>query len=213
MIATIVCIDDLHPDTTISSPTSLASISMSHNGIGLQTPRGSGTSGYVQKSLSERRNEGFRHKREREADEENRKQAKLRIQTARKGAGAEITAHNRKRWIELKCLELRDDLEDQDVDDEEIEEKVKALRVKLTKHENKESNKESNKENGNEDTKEGSGNKANNGNGETEEGGEEARNGTSSLVLPTDKHETSGDFPTTEGSQLSYNYVPRYTDR
>lgn len=110
---------------------------MSHNGIGLQTPRGSGTSGYVQKSLAGNRSEGHRRKREREFEEEKRKQAKLRIEEARKNAGAEIVAHDRKRLIELKCLQLRDELEDRDEDDDEIEKQIKALRAKLTRQEEK----------------------------------------------------------------------------
>lgn len=106
---------------------------MSYNGIGLQTPRGSGTSGYVQKSIADRKNEGFRQKRDREAFEEERREVKARHTEIRRNAGTEILDHNNKRWIEVQCMELRDKLEDRDVDDDEINKKVANLRQKLTK--------------------------------------------------------------------------------
>lgn len=106
---------------------------MSYNGIGLQTPRGSGTSGYVQTNLTKGKNEGLRRKREREAHEEQVREAKTKQKQIRKGAGTEIVAHDRKRWIEVKCMELRDKLEDQDIDDEVVEKRVAALRDRLTR--------------------------------------------------------------------------------
>lgn len=105
---------------------------MSYNGIGLQTPRGSGTSGYVQKNLSGPNKEGLRRKREREAHEEHIREVLTKQKQIRKGAGTEIVAHDRKRLIEVKCMELRDKLEDEDVPDEIVERKVAELRAKLT---------------------------------------------------------------------------------
>lgn len=80
---------------------------MSSN-VGLNTPRGSGTSGYVQRNLSHLRPrdngagapygvkdfDSFRH-RQRQPDEE-------------------ILEHDRKREIEVKVFELRDRLEDEE---------------------------------------------------------------------------------------------------
>ncbi|KAF2084697.1 cwf21-domain-containing protein [Saccharata proteae CBS 121410] len=96
---------------------------MSSN-VGLSTPRGSGTSGYVQRNLSQlkpRDNaapypkdyDSFRH-RQRQPDKE-------------------ILEHDRKREIEVKVFELRDRLEDEGVDDDEIEDQCTALRAKLRK--------------------------------------------------------------------------------
>lgn len=187
---------------------------MSHNGIGLQTPRGSGTSGYVQKSLSERRNEGYRRKREREADEEKRRQAKVRTVDARRGAGTEIIAHDQKRWIELKCLELRDSLEDKDVEDEKIEQQVKALREKLTLRGNKkseESGEEVNKKKQEENGEEGQSHQA------KEENPSPLVNDKSKPSEKTPDKDTIKDATkptaTKTASALPYNYVPRFADR
>src|ERR1700760_3549455 len=95
---------------------------MSSN-VGLSTPRGSGTSGYVQRNLShlkprDRNNgapyslENFQKHKQREPD-------------------AEILEHERKRQIEVKLFELRDKLEDEGVDDDEIDDQVDKLRKKL----------------------------------------------------------------------------------
>lgn len=101
---------------------------MSYNGIGLQTPRGSGTSGYVQKSLSGTKKEGLRQKRERQAQDDRLRELKAKKRLVRQGAGGEIIDHDRRRLIELKCMELRDTLEDEDVDDETVEKRVTELR-------------------------------------------------------------------------------------
>jgi len=95
---------------------------MSSN-VGLSTPRGSGTSGYVQRNLAHLRPrdkaapygdlDSFKH-RQRQPDKE-------------------ILEHDRKRDIEVKVFELRDRLEDEGVDEEEIETQTEALRKKLTK--------------------------------------------------------------------------------
>jgi hypothetical protein len=76
---------------------------MSSN-VGLSTPRGSGTSGYVQRNMS------FLRPRD---------QAPMRdpdqIQKYRQRApDAEILAHDRKREVEVRCLELQDKLEEEE---------------------------------------------------------------------------------------------------
>ncbi|RFU32213.1 hypothetical protein B7463_g4126, partial [Scytalidium lignicola] len=95
---------------------------MSSN-VGLSTPRGSGTSGYVQRNLAHLKPrdkvapygdlDSFKH-RQRNPDKE-------------------ILEHDRKREVEVKVFELRDKLEDEGVDEEEIEQKCDALREKLLK--------------------------------------------------------------------------------
>ncbi|KAF2811910.1 pre-mRNA splicing factor CWC21 [Mytilinidion resinicola] len=94
---------------------------MSSN-VGLSTPRGSGTSGYVQRNLSflkPRDNaapypkdfDNFKH-RQRQPDKE-------------------ILEHDRRREIEVKVFELRDRLEDEGVDEDDIDDQCTALRKKL----------------------------------------------------------------------------------
>ncbi|EGO01668.1 hypothetical protein SERLA73DRAFT_70836 [Serpula lacrymans var. lacrymans S7.3] len=92
------------------------------NSACLTTPRGSGTNGYVIRNLST-----------------------LRVhQTAAERAAAwdvappkhrepdeAILEHERKRKVEVKCLELQLELEDQGMDDEKIETQVDELREKL----------------------------------------------------------------------------------
>ncbi|ESZ97199.1 pre-mRNA-splicing factor CWC21 [Sclerotinia borealis F-4128] len=96
---------------------------MSSN-VGLTTPRGSGTSGYVQRNLAHIRPrdqikpyptdiDSLRH-RQRQPDKE-------------------ILEHDRKREVEVKVFELRDKLEEEGVDEEEIEIQEGALRKKLLK--------------------------------------------------------------------------------
>ncbi|MCJ1340271.1 RNA-splicing factor [Bachmanniomyces sp. S44760] len=95
---------------------------MSSN-VGLTTPRGSGTSGYVQRNLSHLRprdqikpypsdSDSLKH-RQRQPDKD-------------------ILAHDKAREVEVKVFDLRDRLEDEGVDEEEIETQTEALRKKLT---------------------------------------------------------------------------------
>ena len=96
---------------------------MSSN-VGLTTPRGSGTSGYVQRNLStlKPRDNSYGQPypprdslpRQRKPDED-------------------ILAHDRAREIEVKVFELRDKLEDAGKDEDAIDEECDALREKLTK--------------------------------------------------------------------------------
>jgi serine/arginine repetitive matrix protein 2 len=111
---------------------------MSYNGIGLKTPRGSGTNGYVRRSLANIRAKPLAPYA--------REQAFDKPQTKTRKANPEIMEHDRKRDIEIKCLELQDKLEEEGyllprphkadcrrLDEEEIEKKVQQLRQELTK--------------------------------------------------------------------------------
>ncbi|EMD87458.1 hypothetical protein COCC4DRAFT_134550 [Bipolaris maydis ATCC 48331] len=94
---------------------------MSDN-VGLTTPRGSGTSGYVQKNRSLLRPRDKIQPYPKDWD-----QAKHRPRQP----DAEILEHEAKREIEVKVLELRDKLEDEGVDEDEIDDQCEALRRKL----------------------------------------------------------------------------------
>ncbi|KAI0023165.1 Pre-mRNA-splicing factor CWC21 [Xylariomycetidae sp. FL0641] len=98
---------------------------MSDN-VGLSTPRGSGTSGYVQRNLAHlkprdrpapyppRDGGGLEHPRHRQRQPDQK-----------------ILEHARKREVEVEVFELRDRLEDEGVDEESIDEQCAALRSKL----------------------------------------------------------------------------------
>lgn len=89
-----------------------------YNGIGLQTARGSGTNGYIQRNLS--------HVKPRDAPRPQSEEKVRHIEPDEK-----ILEHDRKRKVEVKCIELQDELEEQGVPDDQIEERVSALRKEL----------------------------------------------------------------------------------
>ncbi|KAF8477111.1 cwf21 domain-containing protein [Kalaharituber pfeilii] len=94
---------------------------MSSN-VGLSTPRGSGTSGYVQRNLSHLKPRSNPYPPPKDLEH-----SRQRLRQPDK----DILTHEKKRDIEVKCVELRDKLEEEGVDEEEIEEKVSELRKKL----------------------------------------------------------------------------------
>lgn len=73
-----------------------------YNGIGLQTPRGSGTNGHVQ------RNWAIVRKTKDKVDYKSDEKDQLNKQPNK-----EILDHVRKRKVEVKCAELTDILEEQ----------------------------------------------------------------------------------------------------
>lgn len=107
---------------------------MSYNGIGLQTPRGTATSGYVQKNVSSKAKKPGYYQQRKENEKQQVSKGKLLMEKINKQqAKEEIVKHEKLRQIEVKCCELRDDLEDEDVDDKEIDKRVDELRKKLLK--------------------------------------------------------------------------------
>ena len=78
-----------------------------YNGIGIPTPRGSGTNGHVQRNLSIVKP---RQKPNYYRDEDD--SAKLE-KTLFKQPNQEILDHERKRKIELKCIEFEEILDQQ----------------------------------------------------------------------------------------------------
>ncbi|KAK9782007.1 putative Pre-mRNA-splicing factor CWC21 [Seiridium cardinale] len=94
---------------------------MSDN-VGLSTPRGSGTSGYVQRNLAHMRPRDRAAPYPKDFDSMRHKQRQ-----PDKG----ILEHERKREVEVKVFELRDRLEDEGVDEDDIDAQCDKLRKEL----------------------------------------------------------------------------------
>lgn len=96
-----------------------------YNGIGLQTARGTGTNGFVTRNLSFVR--VTKEKVEYKPDEDVKK---LEAYINKKG-NAELLKHDRKRKIELKCVEMEELMMEQGYEEEEIQKKVEKFRKQL----------------------------------------------------------------------------------
>jgi len=104
---------------------------MSEN-VGLTTPRGSGTSGYVQRNLSNLKPRQHPYARSNLSTSKSSYDDDSSRYRQRQ-PDAEILDHERKRAIELQVFELRDKLEEEGkADEDEIDEQCEALRRKLT---------------------------------------------------------------------------------
>ncbi|PWY98425.1 cwf21-domain-containing protein, partial [Testicularia cyperi] len=102
-----------------------------YNGIGLKTVRGTGTNGYIQRNLS-----NFRP-RDNPFDKSSSRRGGAPSFDDDVGGkvvqpDAAILEHERKRKVEVKCMELQVQLEDDEVDQAEIESRVDELRKRLT---------------------------------------------------------------------------------
>ncbi|TXT08881.1 hypothetical protein VHUM_03009 [Vanrija humicola] len=107
---------------------------MSYNNVGLSTARGSGTNGYIVRNTGSVKVRdgppaggfaGYQRYEDYLND--------IAKPMVHRAPDAGILEHERKRQVEIKCLELRDELEDKGVDEDEIEDAVAALREKLSK--------------------------------------------------------------------------------
>lgn len=97
-----------------------------YNGIGLQTPRGSGTNGYIQT------NKFFIKSRTgKVADSSRGFDDDQGMGGVMKKANRDILEHDRKRQIQLKLVVLEDKLIDQGFTDTEIAEKLEEARKTL----------------------------------------------------------------------------------
>ena len=94
-----------------------------YNGIGLETPRGSGTNGFVQRNMA------FVRPRKEKVDYRTEEELAKSEASLNREPNLEILEHERKRKIEIDCLELREMLEVQNFDEKEIELKVDAFRA------------------------------------------------------------------------------------
>ncbi|ESN96269.1 hypothetical protein HELRODRAFT_68390 [Helobdella robusta] len=100
-----------------------------YNGIGLETARGSGTNGFVQRNLS------FIKRHKDRVDYKSEEEIKKLDWQLNKEPNQEILIHDRKRKIELKCLEMEELMEDQGYTQDEITKKVSAFRKMLMQKE------------------------------------------------------------------------------
>jgi len=96
-----------------------------YNGIGLETARGSGTNAYVQRNWSFVRagKNDIKYKTEEDIERLDR--------STNREPNQGILDHERKRKLEVKCMELADQLEEQGYEEKVIEEKVDAYRSQL----------------------------------------------------------------------------------
>ena len=78
-----------------------------YNGIGLSTARGSGTNGYVQRNIA-----FIKHHKDKIDYKSETELAKLDAQINKK-PNQEILDHERKRRVELKCIEMQELMEEQ----------------------------------------------------------------------------------------------------
>ncbi|KAF8820769.1 cwf21 protein [Cardiosporidium cionae] len=96
-----------------------------YNGVGLQTPRGSGTNGYIQRSMA------FLRPKRTDADQDEilfkKKSSTLNVRKA----DAVLLDHDRKRKIEVEVLEYEDSLRDAGKDENEIKRCCQELRERL----------------------------------------------------------------------------------
>ncbi|GAA5928716.1 U2-type spliceosomal complex subunit CWC21 [Sporobolomyces koalae] len=98
---------------------------MSYNGIGLSTPRGSGTSGHIQANRSNIRSR-------QQFDKQQSTDFRAGGPAAHRQPDQSILDHERKRRIEAKCFELQVQLEDEGLlAQDQIELKVDELRQSL----------------------------------------------------------------------------------
>ena len=99
-----------------------------YNGIGLSTPRGSGTSGYVQRNL------GFVEPERRRRRRAPRPPARPRRDPPRT-VSKHMREHERRRRIELELLKLRKGLVAQGLEGDALESRIAAARAELTEPE------------------------------------------------------------------------------
>jgi serine/arginine repetitive matrix protein 2 len=77
-----------------------------YNGIGLTTARGSGTNGYVTRNLA------FVHNTKDKVKYKTEEEIQKLDAISHKKPNLEILDHERKRKLEIKCLEYREELEE-----------------------------------------------------------------------------------------------------
>lgn len=92
-----------------------------YNGIGVQTPRGTGTSGYIETSLVSLKPQPIK--------QTNRQKVVPKQSKA-------LEDHNKRRKIEISCIKFRQRLEKSKMPEEEIKQSIKKYRKKLLEAEN-----------------------------------------------------------------------------
>jgi serine/arginine repetitive matrix protein 2 len=97
-----------------------------YNGIGLQTARGSGTNGFVQRNMA-----FIKGKKEKPMEYNSEGDLARLERSLHKNPNKELMEHNWKRKIELQCLELQEKMENDGCEDDEVDKEVNKLRDKL----------------------------------------------------------------------------------
>lgn len=97
-----------------------------YNGIGLQTARGSGTNGYVQRNLSNIISKKRKIEYQNEKD-----RLKEKASFMNKPLNNDIAEHQRKREIENKCLEYEERLKERGLKEDEIAIRLKNYRERI----------------------------------------------------------------------------------
>lgn len=96
-----------------------------YNGIGLKTPRGSGTNGYVSRNLSFVKSNTY-------ISGSNRKPSDSTVaKPVAKKPSRSVLIHNERRQVEIQLLSLRDELEEKCVKVDEVEKIISAKRSQL----------------------------------------------------------------------------------
>ncbi|KAJ3410903.1 RNA-splicing factor [Chytridiales sp. JEL 0842] len=103
-----------------------------YNGIGLSTARGSGTNGYVQANKASLR-PSFHNKPDYRAKDFQRAEPGQGFSALGRQPNQEILLHEKKREVEIKCIELQDELEAKGLPEADVEARVDSLRQKLLK--------------------------------------------------------------------------------
>ena len=109
---------------------------MSGDNVGLQTARGSGTTGHIQKNVS-RKDKGKsstvgQYEKRRAAESGRAREEHIFGKSReRRQERAKINEHNLMRDIEVKCVELRESLEEIGEDEDKINKKVQNFRKEL----------------------------------------------------------------------------------
>lgn len=113
-------------------------LNMSYNGIGLKSAKGSSTSGYIQRNISDAKAEKIgeskgKHFYARRLSEKRQEKIEKQKKFADLSIDKDIVDHETKREIEVKVMEYRDKMEAEhsDMEDEEIDELVEKYRIKL----------------------------------------------------------------------------------
>eukprot|EP00003_Mantamonas_plastica_P027935 TRINITY_DN6141_c0_g1_i3.p1 TRINITY_DN6141_c0_g1~~TRINITY_DN6141_c0_g1_i3.p1 ORF type:complete len:374 (-),score=97.09 TRINITY_DN6141_c0_g1_i3:72-1151(-) len=96
---------------------------MSYNGVGLSTPRGSGTSGYIQSNKAAIRNKRKPIRKTKETFD-------IRKTPQMRQANKELVIYNKKREIEVELVRLRDAMEEKGtMTEDEMDDKIDSLRA------------------------------------------------------------------------------------
>ena len=106
---------------------------MTYNGVGLTTPRGTGTSGFIQRNAGQLAAGGGKT-----ALMWNTR-SHYKTTTLRREKGQDIIEHEQKREIELKLLVEREKMEDEGkLTEEEIEDELTRMRGRFTREQDRE---------------------------------------------------------------------------